>query len=143
VGVKPGTEVIVPGYTSFATAAPILQCGGRPVFCDIDPRTLLADADDAERRVTARTRAICVVHLWGNAAPLDCFVEIARRHGLALIEDCSHAHGARYAATITRRVRPGLPDARAVRHPFGTSRRRASPPRRRCPRQCAKRPWRL
>jgi dTDP-4-amino-4,6-dideoxygalactose transaminase len=88
--------VIVPGYTFFATAAPILQCGGRPVFCDIDPRTLLADADDAERRVTARTRAICVVHLWGNTAPLDRFVEIARRHGLALIEDCSHAHGARY-----------------------------------------------
>ncbi len=96
VGVKPGTEVIVPGYTFFATAAPILQCGGRPVFCDVDPRTLLADADDVERRVTPRTRAICVVHLWGNPAPLERFVDIARRHGVALIEDCSHAHGARY-----------------------------------------------
>jgi perosamine synthetase len=96
VGVKPGSEVIVPGYTFFATAAPILQCGGRPVFCDIDERTLLADADDVERRITEKTRAICVVHLWGNPAPLDRFVEIARRHGIALIEDCSHAHGARY-----------------------------------------------
>ncbi len=96
VGVKPGTEVIVPGYTFFATAAPILQCGARPVFCDIDDRTLLADADDVERRLTPRTRAICVVHLWGNPAPLDRFVEIAQRHGVALIEDCSHAHGARY-----------------------------------------------
>ena len=96
VGVKPGTEVIVPGYTFFATASPILQCGGRPVFCDVDPRTLLADADDVERRITPRTRAICVVHLWGNPAPLDRFVEIARRHGVALIEDCSHAHGACY-----------------------------------------------
>jgi dTDP-4-amino-4,6-dideoxygalactose transaminase len=96
VGVKPGTEVIVPGYTFFATAAPILQCGGKPVFCDIDPRTLLADPDDVVRRITPRTRAICVVHLWGNPAPLDRFVAIARRHGLALIEDCSHAHGARY-----------------------------------------------
>jgi perosamine synthetase len=96
VGVKPGTEVIVPGYTFFATAAPILQCGGRPVFCDVDPRTLLADAEDVARRVTPRTRAICVVHLWGNPAPLGRFVEIARRHGVALIEDCSHAHGARY-----------------------------------------------
>jgi len=96
VGVKPGTEVIVPGYTFFATAAPILQCGARPVFCDIDARTLLADADDVERRITSRTRAICVVHLWGNPAPLDRFVDIARRHGVALIEDCSHAHGARY-----------------------------------------------
>lgn len=96
LGVKPGTEVIVPGYTFFATAAPILQCGGRPVFCDVDPETLLADPDDVERRITPRTRAICVVHLWGNPAPMDRFVEIARRHHLGLIEDCSHAHGALY-----------------------------------------------
>lgn len=94
LGVKPGTEVIVPGYTFFATAAPILQCGGRPVFCDVDPETLVADPDDVERRITPRTRAICVVHLWGNPAPMDRFVEIARRHNLRLIEDCSHAHGA-------------------------------------------------
>jgi perosamine synthetase len=96
LGVKPGTEVIVPGYTFFATAAPILQCGGRPVFCDVDPETLVADPDDVERRITPRTRAICVVHLWGNPAPMDRFVEIARRHNLGLIEDCSHAHGASY-----------------------------------------------
>lgn len=95
-GVKPGTEVIAPGYTFFATAAPILQCGGRPVFCDVDPETLLADPADIERRITPRTRAICVVHLWGNPAPMDRFVEIARRYNLALIEDCSHAHGALY-----------------------------------------------
>jgi perosamine synthetase len=96
LGVKPGTEVIVPGYTFFATAAPILQCGGRPAFCDVDPETLVADPDDVERRITPRTRAICVVHLWGNPAPMDRFVEIARRHNLGLIEDCSHAHGALY-----------------------------------------------
>jgi dTDP-4-amino-4,6-dideoxygalactose transaminase len=96
LGVKPGTEVIVPGYTFFATAAPILQCGGRPVFCDVDRETLLADPDDVERRITPRTRAICVVHLWGNPAPMDRFVEIARRHNLGWIEDCSHAHGASY-----------------------------------------------
>jgi perosamine synthetase len=96
LGVKPGTEVIVPGYTFFATAAPILQCGGRPVFCDVDPETLVADPDDVERRITPRTRAICVVHLWGNPAPMDRFAEIARRHNLGLIEDCSHAHGALY-----------------------------------------------
>jgi len=96
LGVKPGTEVIVPGYTFFATAAPILQCGGRPVFCDVNPDTLVADPDDVERRITPRTRAICVVHLWGNPAPMDRFVEIVRRHNLGLIEDCSHAHGARY-----------------------------------------------
>jgi dTDP-4-amino-4,6-dideoxygalactose transaminase len=96
VGVGPGTEVIVPSYTFFASAAPILQCGGAPVFCDVDERTLTADPDDVERRITARTRAICVVHIWGNPAAMDLFVDIARRHGLALIEDCSHAHGASY-----------------------------------------------
>jgi perosamine synthetase len=96
VGVEPGSEVIVPAYTFFATVAPVLQCGGRPVFCDIDPRTLLADPDDVERRISARTRAICVAHLWGNPAPVDRFLDMARRHGIALIEDCSHAHGASY-----------------------------------------------
>jgi len=96
LGAKPGTEVIVPGYTFFATAAPILQCGGRPVFCEVDPETLLADPEDVERRITPRTRAICVVHLWGNPAPMDRFAEIAHRHNLGLVEDCSHAHGAVY-----------------------------------------------
>jgi dTDP-4-amino-4,6-dideoxygalactose transaminase len=96
VGVRPGTEVIVPAYTFFASAAPILQCGATPVFCDVDERTLTADPDDVERRITERTRAICVVHMWGNPAALDRFKEIARRHELALIEDCSHAHGATY-----------------------------------------------
>src|SRR5436190_4688799 len=95
-GVRPGTEVIVPSYTFFATVAPVLQCGGTPVFCDIDERTLTADPDDVERRITPRTRAICVVHMWGNPAKMDRFAEIARRHGVALIEDCSHAHGASY-----------------------------------------------
>jgi dTDP-4-amino-4,6-dideoxygalactose transaminase len=96
VGVAPGTEVIVPSYTFFASAAPILQCGANPVFCDVDERTLTADPADVERRITPRTRAICVVHMWGNPAPLDRFAEIARRHRIALIEDCSHAHGATY-----------------------------------------------
>jgi dTDP-4-amino-4,6-dideoxygalactose transaminase len=96
VGIGPGDEVIVPSYTFFASAAPILQCGGTPVFCDVDPETLIADPDDVERRITPRTKAICVVHLWGNPAPMDRFADIARRHGVALIEDCSHAHGATY-----------------------------------------------
>src|SRR2546430_676688 len=59
-------------------------------------RPLSADPDDVERRITPRTRAICVVHMWGNPAPMDRLADIARRHGVALIEDCSHAHGASY-----------------------------------------------
>jgi perosamine synthetase len=96
VGAGPGSEVIVPAYTFFASAAPILQCGATPVFCDVDDRTLTADPDDVARRITPRTRAICVVHMWGNPAPMDRFRALARTHGLALIEDCSHAHGAWY-----------------------------------------------
>lgn len=96
VGVRPGDEVIVPTYTFYASAGPVLQLGGTPVFCDIDPRTLTADPDDVEKRITPRTRAICVVHVWGNPARMDRFAEIAEKHNVALIEDCSHAHGASY-----------------------------------------------
>jgi dTDP-4-amino-4,6-dideoxygalactose transaminase len=96
VGVKPGDEVLVPTYTWFASATPILQCGATPVFCDIDPLTLTIDPKDAERRITPRTRAICAVHTWGNPCAMDQFVALARRYDLALIEDASHAHGAKY-----------------------------------------------
>jgi len=96
VGVGPGCEVIVPSYTWHASATPVLQCGATPVFCDIDPHTLTADPDDIERRITPRTKAICVVHVWGNPARMDRIMEIANRHGIAVIEDCSHAHGAVY-----------------------------------------------
>ena len=96
VGVGPGTEVLVPAYTWHATATPVLQCGAVPVFCDINPLTLTIDVDDLERRITPRTRAVCAVHMWGSPAEMDRIVEVARRHDLAVIEDCSHAHGARY-----------------------------------------------
>jgi perosamine synthetase len=96
VGVGPGTEVLVPAYTWHATATPVLQCGAVPVFCDIDPLTLTIDVEDLTRRITPRTRAICAVHMWGSPAEMDRIVEVARRHHLAVIEDCSHAHGARY-----------------------------------------------
>jgi dTDP-4-amino-4,6-dideoxygalactose transaminase len=95
-GVKPGDEVIVPSYTFYASAAPILQCGGIPVFCDIDPKTLTIDPEDVERRIGPKTKAVCAVHVWGNPARLDRLVQICRDHGLVLIEDCSHAHGATY-----------------------------------------------
>ena len=100
VGVGPGSEVIVPAYTFFASATPLLQLGATPVFCDIDEGTLAADPADVERRITPRTRAICVVHVWGNPARMDAFREIADRHKIALIEDCSHAPGGKYAGRM-------------------------------------------
>jgi len=96
VGIGPGDEVLVPSYTFFASAAPIFQCGGTPVFCDIDSHTLTIDPDDLEARITTRTKAICVVHIWGNPARMDRIAEIARKHNLALIEDCSHGPGATF-----------------------------------------------
>jgi dTDP-4-amino-4,6-dideoxygalactose transaminase len=96
LGVGPGTEVIVPSYTWHASASPILLCGATPVFCEIDPRTLTLDPDDVERRLTPRTRAICAVHIWGNPAEMDRIIEIAKRHGVGVVEDCSHAHGSVY-----------------------------------------------
>ncbi|MEO1131444.1 MAG: DegT/DnrJ/EryC1/StrS family aminotransferase, partial [Cyanobacteria bacterium J06639_1] len=95
-GVREGTEVIVPSYTWFATAAPVLQLGGTPVFCDIDPNTLTIAPDRVEALITERTRAICAVHVWGNPAAMDRLAAIARKYHLVLIEDASHAHGALY-----------------------------------------------
>jgi dTDP-4-amino-4,6-dideoxygalactose transaminase len=96
VGVRPDDEVIVPTYTWHATASAVLCCGARPIFCDIDPRTLTACPRDIEKRITPRTRAIMVVHIWGNPAELDAILAVANRHDLPVIEDCSHAHGATY-----------------------------------------------
>ncbi len=94
VGVRPGDEVLVPAYTWHASATPIIHCAATPVFCDIRPESLTIDPDDVERRITDRTKALCVVHVFGNVCDMDRLCDIARRHKLALIEDASHAHGA-------------------------------------------------
>jgi dTDP-4-amino-4,6-dideoxygalactose transaminase len=96
VGVRPGDEVLSPSYTFFATATPLFQLGARPVLTEIDPRTLTADPDDMERKITEKTKAMVVVHVWGNPVRLDAFQNLSRRYGIPLIEDCSHAHGATY-----------------------------------------------
>jgi dTDP-4-amino-4,6-dideoxygalactose transaminase len=75
---------------------PILHASATPVFAEIDPRTLCLDADDAERKITKRTRAMCVVQVFGNVPDMERFRAIADRHGIALIEDSSHAHGATF-----------------------------------------------
>jgi len=94
VGVGPGTEVIVPAYTWHATVTPVLHCAATPIFCDIDPRTLTISPEEIERKISPRTRAICVVHVWGNVCDMGAILRIADRHHLPVIEDCSHAHGA-------------------------------------------------
>lgn len=94
LGLGPGDEVIVPTYTFLATVTPLLQCGVSPVFADMDPVTLTIDPASVAERVSSRTRAVVVTHMWGHPGDMDELSRITREHGLALVEDCSHAHGA-------------------------------------------------
>jgi perosamine synthetase len=96
VGVGPGDEVIIPTYTWPSTANSVLSCNATPVFCDIDAKTLCADPADIERRITPRTKAIGVVHIWGHPADMDAILEIARKHHLKVVEDAAHAVGSTY-----------------------------------------------
>ena len=96
VGVGPGDEVLHPAYTWICSIAGAIQLGARPVFCEIDPETLVIDPADMERRITPRTKAITAVHLYGNVCDMDAIMHIARKHGIAVVEDCSHCHGAEW-----------------------------------------------
>jgi dTDP-4-amino-4,6-dideoxygalactose transaminase len=95
-GVGPGDEVITVPHTAVATVAAIELTGARPVLVDIDPASYTIAPDQLESRITARTRAIVPVHLYGQAADLDPILEIAQRHGLTVVEDCAQAHGTEY-----------------------------------------------
>lgn len=93
-GARKGTEVIVPSVTWHASITPILHCGATPVFCEADPRTFCADPADVARRITSRTVAIVVTHVYGNPADMDAFLDLVKGTRIVLIEDASHAHGA-------------------------------------------------
>ncbi|HKW07759.1 MAG TPA: DegT/DnrJ/EryC1/StrS family aminotransferase [Candidatus Dormibacteraeota bacterium] len=94
--VGPGDEVITSSFTFIASVNSILFCGAKPVFVDIDPATFNLDPALLEAAMTSRTKAIMPVHLYGQPADMDAIVEIASRHGVAIIEDAAQAVGARF-----------------------------------------------
>jgi dTDP-4-amino-4,6-dideoxygalactose transaminase len=95
-GVGPGDEVITTPLTFAATVNMICLVGATPVLADIDRRTLQVRTEEIARRITARTRAVILVHYVGDAADLDPVLELARRHPFAVIEDAAHAAGTEY-----------------------------------------------
>ncbi len=90
--IGPGDEVITAPLSAAYTALAVLMTGARPVFADVDPVRLTIDPQQAERAVTARTRAILPVHLYGQAADMRAIEAVAARHRLAVVEDCCQAH---------------------------------------------------
>src|SRR4030095_11148228 len=95
-GVGPGDDVITLPFTFVATVAAIEYARARPVFVDVEPVTLTMDPAQIERAITPRTKAIVPVHLYGQPADMDPILDMADRHGLAVIEDACQSHGAEY-----------------------------------------------
>jgi dTDP-3-amino-3,4,6-trideoxy-alpha-D-glucose transaminase len=94
--IGPGGEVVVPSSTFIATAEAVVLAGATPRLVDVDPETSLITAEILAAAIGERTRAVMPVHLFGQTVDMDPLLEVARAHGLAVVEDCAQAHGARY-----------------------------------------------
>lgn len=92
--IGPGDEVILPAFSFFATASSVMSTGATPVFADIDPRTFCMSLEATAALITARTKAIMPVHLFGHPADMPGFAALCEAHGLILLEDAAQAHGA-------------------------------------------------
>ncbi len=96
LGIEPGDEVIMPANTFIATAWGTTLCGAQPVFVDVDPDTYNIDPESVERALNARTKAIIAVHLYGQPADMDPLRNLAKKHGVYLVEDAAQAHISEY-----------------------------------------------
>ena len=104
LGLEPADEVICPVAAPIFVSMPVLAAGAVPVFADVDPRTLIPRVEDIEARITPRTRAVVVVHQYGQPAPILEILRLARERGLKVIEDCAQAydsyHGGKRVGTF-------------------------------------------
>lgn len=96
LGIGPGDEVLCPAFTFFATASAVSRVGATPVFTDVCPVCFNMDVGSARSKITERTKAMIPVHLFGQSADMDPLMELAKEHGLAVVEDAAQAIGARY-----------------------------------------------
>jgi perosamine synthetase len=96
MGLKAGDEVIVPDATWIASVSPIVQLGARPIFVDVEPDGWCIDPQKIEAAITPNTKAILVVHLYGNLADMDAIMALARKHNLYVVEDAAEALGSEY-----------------------------------------------
>src|SRR6266851_6775485 len=101
LGVGPDDEVIMPAFTFFATAGAVCRLGARPVFADIDSTTYNLDPLQVENKITEKTKAVLVVHLFGQCADMEPLWHVAERHNLPIIEDAAQAFGAEYQGNRT------------------------------------------
>ena len=96
LGIGEGDEVITTPFSFFATAESISNVGAKPVFADVDPKSFNIDPKEIKSKITAKTKAIMPVHLYGNPAAMAQIMDIAREYGLKVIEDCAQSFGAKY-----------------------------------------------
>jgi perosamine synthetase len=94
LGVGPGDEVIIPDFTLIVSANTVILAGAKPVLVDVDEKTWCLDPRKIEEKITPRTKAIMPVHMYGHPCDMPAIQDIAKKHGLAVIEDCAEAHGA-------------------------------------------------
>ncbi len=98
--IKEGDEVIVPSNTYIATALAVTYVGARPVFVEPDIKTFNIDPTKIEVAISNKTKAIMPVHLYGQPCDMDSIMDIAKKHGLYIVEDCAQAHGAKYKGKV-------------------------------------------
>jgi dTDP-4-amino-4,6-dideoxygalactose transaminase len=96
LGIGPGDEVLVPTFTFPSTATPLFVLGATPILCDCLRDTVTIDPEDIRRKISTSTKAIAITHLWGHPCEMDEIMEIADRYKVPVLEDCSHAQGAKY-----------------------------------------------